>query len=434
MEQVRNGVHAKLLWLVLEDKFLWPQYARSKYFRDSLPYISSQASPLWNAIVTHYPTLCEQSRWIIGAGEILFRRDNWAGERLEGPQPYDETLTVAQGLQILEELQEYIPTHFITRIKKVQLDITQPDRLVFTATESGKYNSKAFKALVRPHGIVRTWAKCIWHRSLPPNISAFLWKALRHAVPIDSRVKSKGIVMASRCHCCKDFKEETLNNLFLQSEVATAVWTCSGNIFKIPYMFGSIPQAIQAWTNIKVHASQFEFCKLSTMAYIFHEIWVSRCRARFDGMDMHARQLCLRIISKVQLHSLVVVSLSKSTPIQYHALEILGIARTRIKSKPGRWFRWEKPLDGYYKLNVDGSAHLEAITGGGIIHDLQGLLVAAFSSSYVQGTNNIAEFAALLEGLQLCRDLDLHNVIIESDSSIVVLAMKQKQVENWKLT
>lgn len=83
---------------------------------------------------------------------------------------------------------------------------------------------------------------------------------------------------------------------------------------------------------------------------------------------------------------------------------------------------------------MDGSARLEAITGGGIIRDLQGVLVAAFSSSYVQGTNNIAEFVTLLEGLQLCRDLDLHNVIIESDSSIVVLAMKQKQVENWKLT
>lgn len=126
--------------------------------------------------------------------------------------------------------------------------------------------------------------------------------------------------------------------------------------------------------------------------------------------------------------------LSKSTPIQYHALEILGIARTRIKSKPRRWLRWEKPPDGCYKLNVDGSARLEAITGGGIICDHQGVLVAAFSSSYVQGTNNIAEFAALLEELQLCRDLDLHNVIIESDSSIVVSAMKQKQVENWKLT
>lgn len=115
-----------------------------------------------------------------------------------------------------------------------------------------------------------------------------------------------------------------MNHLFLQSEVATVVWTCSGNIFKILYMFGSIPQATQAWSNIKVQASQFEFCKLSTMAYIFYEIWVSRCRARFDGMDMHARQLCLTIMSKVQLHSLVVVPLASLRPSNIMRLKFWG--------------------------------------------------------------------------------------------------------------
>lgn len=119
---------------------------------------------------------------------------------------------------------------------------------------------------------------------------------------------------------------------------------------------------------IKVQASsQFELCKLSTVAYIFHEIWVSWCRVRFDGKDMKARPICLNIISKVQLHSFAVTPLSKSTSAQHLALDILGIAKTRIKSKTGRWFRWERLPDGFYKLNMDGSTHHQAITGGGII-------------------------------------------------------------------
>lgn len=98
---------------------------------------------------------------------------------------------------------------------------------------------------------------------------------------------------------CRVHKEETLSHLFLNSEVASAVETCFGNILKLPYMLGSILQAIRAWMTCKVQASQFKLCKLSTAAYILREIWVSRCRARFDGKEMKARQVCLCIIAKV---------------------------------------------------------------------------------------------------------------------------------------
>lgn len=184
----------------------------------------------------------------------------------------------------------------------------------------------------------------------------------------------------------------------------------------------------------KVRASQFDLCKLSTAAYILREIWVSRCRARFDGKEMKARQICLSIITKVQLHSFAVTPLSRSTFTQHIALEILGIAKTRVRCKAGNWFRWERPPNGFVKLNVDGSARHQAIAEGGILRNHHGVLVAAFASSYGQGTNNHAEFYALLEGLRLCRELHLANVIIESDSNIVVSAMRNKHVDNWNLT
>lgn len=132
--------------------------------------------------------------------------------------------------------------------------------------------------------------------------------------------------MASRCHCCRAHKEEMLTHLFLNSEVATVVWTCFGNILKLQYRFGSILQAIRAWMTCKGHASQFSLCKLSAASHILREIWVSWCRACFDGKEMKARQICLTIIDKVQLHLFVVIPLSKSTFAQHIALEILGIA------------------------------------------------------------------------------------------------------------
>lgn len=111
--------------------------------------------------MSHYSILSLHSQWIIGAGEIRFWKDNWAGEYLEGPQPCDETLTVAHGFQVLEELQELIPTRLMTTIRNIQLDNSHTDHLLFTGTNSGKFKLKAIKALLHPQGTVRRWAKGI---------------------------------------------------------------------------------------------------------------------------------------------------------------------------------------------------------------------------------------------------------------------------------
>lgn len=56
-EQLCQGLHAKLMWLVLENNSLWARYARSKYFQNSEPKNNPQASPLWTSIMAHYQTL-----------------------------------------------------------------------------------------------------------------------------------------------------------------------------------------------------------------------------------------------------------------------------------------------------------------------------------------------------------------------------------------
>lgn len=261
----------------------------------------------------------------------------------------------------------------------------------------------------------------IWHNSLPLNISAFLWKVLRHAAPVDSWIKTKDIIMASWCHCCRNHEEESLIHMFLHFKVATTVWNYFGNIMKVPVYCASLPHTIKCWMNVRLQASRIELCELSTTAYIIHELWVARCRARFDRIDMK-QKVCLQIISKVQLYSYMVKSCHTSTILQQYALVIMGITRTRLLNKVG------KPRNGLYKLNVNGSARREETSGGGIINNHKGDLVAAFSSFYGHGTNNNAEFNALHDGLRLSR------VIIESDSTVVVYAIQKENVDHWKLT
>lgn len=220
LDTVRNILNTKLLWLVLTGNCLWSRYAKSEYFRRWDPHNTSSQSPLWKSIISHYQTLGEHSRWIVGEDNLHCWSNNLCGERLCGPQLYDNTLLVTHGLTILDELWEFIPTHLRPLVSCISRDQMQPDRLVFTVAESGKFTFKAFRGVIRTQGRSRNWAKMIWHKSLLPNISAFLWKVLRHAVPVDSRIKTTGVIMAFLCHCCRFPEEESVAHLFLHSEVA----------------------------------------------------------------------------------------------------------------------------------------------------------------------------------------------------------------------
>lgn len=57
--------------------------------------------------------------------------------------------------------------------------------------------------------------------------------------------------------------------------------------------------------------------------------------------------------------------------------------------------KWDKPSQGWFKLNVDGSAIDGVITGAGIFRDHQGGLIGGFSTCYGNGTNILAEILAL---------------------------------------
>lgn len=48
--------------------------------------------------------------------------------------------------------------------------------------------------------------------------------------------------------------------------------------------------------------------------------------------------------------------------------------------------------------------------------------------------NTLTEFLALKEGLELCRGLHLTNMIVESDSYIVVDAIWNAMVLHWNFT
>lgn len=430
---IREALHAKSVRFILHGNSLWARYATSKFFKNNAPVVTASDSPIWRRLVGHYPYLLSMTKWLIGKGNIGFWTENWAGEILGGPLPCDIGLTVAQGLQVREDLLEYIPSHLHGVVREPRTDSRKEDRLIFTLLESGNFSTKEYIKYTREPANARMWPHRIWNPSILPNVASFLWKLLRHAIPVDCRVRSPGIQIASRCRRCLNPQEETLLHLFVKSEVAYEVWRCFGLIYKLPYSFNSILQAIKTWMNVPTAASQFDIARMATAAHLLHEIWVGRCRATYDDKRMRARQICIRVIRKVQTISLVHKPNRLSTKIQYNQLELVGITRKHIRFKPGGWFRWDAPGAGTYKINIDRPVKDNVITCGGVIRDAAGYVVVGFSINYGQGTNNRAELLALRDGVDLCVRLQLERVCIESDSTLVVQAIQRRHSPNWRL-
>lgn len=237
IELIREALHAKLIWMILSSSSLWARYARSKFFRDNPAVAFASDSPLWRRLAAHYPWLLQLSKWLIGKGNVSFWNSNWVGEVLVGPLPCDERLIVVQGQQIRDELMAHIRHQFHSSVREVRVDVMNDDRLVFTLTESGAFSTKEYIKEIRDPLPKRPWAKWIWQPTLPPNIVTFLWKLFKHAIPVDCHVRTRGILMVSRCRCCRAFQEESLVHLFINSEVAREVWRCFGQIFRLPYVF-----------------------------------------------------------------------------------------------------------------------------------------------------------------------------------------------------
>ena len=98
---------------------------------------------------------------------------------------------------------------------------------------------------------------------------------------------------------------------------------------------------------------------------------------------------------------------------------------------------WCRPPLHCFKLNFDGASKANPGLGGGggVIRDHFGNFVAAFSSGYGSCTNMYAEFHALKDGLYLCLDmgLDLNNVMVESDSKVLVDTINSSKCSLWRI-
>lgn len=75
------------------------------------------------------------SIWTVGKRDIYFWRTNWLGEIIDHTNP--SSLTISQGIQDINLMQNTLTTEQLYRAMAVVLDETRVDEIVFTLTPNG---------------------------------------------------------------------------------------------------------------------------------------------------------------------------------------------------------------------------------------------------------------------------------------------------------
>lgn len=110
------------------------------------------------------------------------------------------------------------------------------------------------KKLIRRRGEVTgqsssrlMWYKKCWLQGIPWKMSFMAWRVFRNKVQTDDVLSRFGFNVVSRCFCCNDPKQCTLQHVFCTGDVAREVWTYFGQTLGVRLHMYGIRQVCYDW-------------------------------------------------------------------------------------------------------------------------------------------------------------------------------------------
>ena len=262
-----------------------------------------------------------------------------------------------------------------------------------------------------------------------------MWNRL----PIDDRIVGMGFQMPSRCSCCSfNSQSENVKHLLFEGDWARYNWNWFINIFHL----GQIrDRSWEQWLELaflfRPKESFVENLQRLMRAVMLWEIWKERCSVWYGNKLGKLKNISWRVMAWVREFSILLRKYKCKNDKEVLILRGLKIYNVEMQIQRNLVVCWGKSPPGYFKLNVDGAAkgNPGRASGGGIIRDHNGSVLAGFSNFYGHTSNMVAEFNAVRDGLLLCSDLalGLSTVIIEFDSRTLVDMFNNGCCSLWQL-
>ncbi|KAF7812763.1 ribonuclease H [Senna tora] len=209
----------------------------------------------------------------------------------------------------------------------------------------------------------------------------------------------RGLAIPIICPLCNR-DVETLNHLFRDCLLVREVWDAVRSKADL-----DTEHDFQLWLKKTVTNQSQSFLGIpsGTLAiFTLTYIWRYRNNLIFKQQRFNPTQLAKRAVANAaELHFLT----NNGKDIRPHTI---------------RHISWEAPLEGWFKLNTDGSSSFGLFSVAGVIRDHLGNWVYGFSEFVGQGNSLKAEVWAIYLGLKAACSLNCSHLFVETDSQVAI--------------
>ncbi|XP_075080159.1 uncharacterized protein LOC142165521 [Nicotiana tabacum] len=318
--------------------------------------------------------------------------------------------------RLYEILPEDLAVHIMEKIKPPS-PMQVLDRPCLMLETRGYFSVKSAWEYTRRRDEPRTAYRMIWVKGLPFKISFFMWKVWKAKLPLDDFLKRIGYCMPSKCWCCIQPDEESLQHLFFKSETAKTTWKYFLSRAGIDVEGLTMHQAItKCWTaNVCLRLKPIMQALPSCIVW---ELWKRRNSMKYgDGVTTS------RVIYQVSsnLQALVKVRKPGMIMVPHKWQDLLAVMENSTHKLKVTKVMWEFPSAGWLKVNTDGA--LRGNPGrssiGFCIRNENGDIVKSVGKEIEETINTIAEAKAMVEALRFCRFKQYSHVWLQTDSMLL---------------
>lgn len=249
---------------------------------------------------------------------------------------------------------------------------------------------------------------------------------------MDVNVQRRGIAMASMCLCCANPSLETIEHLFIKSDLACAVRKHFAGLLHRQNHVRSVEHWLHAWSNGVNIRSQMGYTITGAIFYSLWELWKHRCKLKFEGGTANPNAIINATLSHVRFMNGFMIPKRRETQFEKTMLQNLCITVRNVGFRRGKWVCWTRPDESTLKLNIDGSKRGNDTTAGGVCRNASGEFVFGFAMKLAHSDILRAELEAIWHGLQLCWEKQLINVALESDSELACNMIINREKVPWK--
>ncbi|KAL0367394.1 UNVERIFIED_CONTAM: hypothetical protein Sradi_3629500 [Sesamum radiatum] len=160
---------------------------------------------------------------------------------------------------------------------------------------NGTFTMKGTWNTLRAVRVRRPIFKDLWHSTIIKLLFVFMWRLLHDFIPMDDRLRKKGLPTISICLSCCNY--ESLPHLFLNSLYVREVWIFFGDLFGLTQPHTDHITTMLHFLKCSSHFSTRGHVGLLIPMLILWLTWKARNNAKFNDVHFLARQIIKSVLA-----------------------------------------------------------------------------------------------------------------------------------------